>query len=124
VPYLAPINNTPGATNFGNNNVSQRLANGQQVTVAYAPGPAGSSGSGVNPYNAFVLQGPKNFQTNLSLYKEFVITERVRLRFNIDAFNAFNMQGMVNPDATTGIQQLQQSYWTPRQVQFTLRLSF
>jgi hypothetical protein len=124
VPYLAPINNTPGATNFGNNNVSQTLANGQQVTVAYAPGPTGSSGSGVNPYNSFVLQGPKNFQTNLSLYKEFVITERVRLRFSVDAFNAFNIQGMVNPDATTGIQQLQQSYWTPRQVQFTGRLSF
>jgi hypothetical protein len=119
VPYLAPINNTPGVTNFGNNNVSQTLANGQQVTVAYSPGP-----SGVQPYNSFVLQGPKNFQTNLSLYKEFAINERFRLRFNVDAFNAFNMQGLVNPNATDGIQSLQQSYWTPRQVQLTGRLSF
>lgn len=119
VPYLAPINNTPGAANFGNNNVSQRLANGQNVTVPFSPGPAGA-----RPYNAFVLQGPKNFQTNLSLYKEFTITERFRLRFNVDAFNAFNMQGMVNPNASDGIQLLQQSYWTPRQVQFTGRLSF
>lgn len=50
--------------------------------------------------------------------------ERWRFRFNVDAFNAFNIQGMVNPDTPTGIQQLQQSYWTPRQIQFTGRLTF
>jgi hypothetical protein len=118
-PYLAPINNTPGTANFGNNNVTVTLNNGQQVTTAYSPGPAG-----VNPYNAMVLQGPKNFQSDISLYKEFAITERVRLRFNVDAFNAFNIQGLTNPNVTDGIQQLQSSYWTPRQIQFTGRLSF
>ncbi len=118
-PYLAPINNTPGTPNFGNNNVTVTLKNGQQVTTAYSPGP-----SGVNPYNAAVLQGPKNFQSDISLYKEFAITDRVRLRFNVDAFNAFNIQGRTNPSATDGIQQLQTSYWTPRQIQFTGRLSF
>ena len=74
--------------------------------------------------NAFVLQGPKNFQSNISLYKEFSITERFRLRFNVDAFNAFNIQGRLNPNASDGIQSLQSSYWTPRQIQFTGRLSF
>ena len=34
-PYLAPINNTPGTANFGNNNVVMTLANGQQVTTAF-----------------------------------------------------------------------------------------
>jgi len=118
-PYLAPINNTPGQPNFGNNNVPVRLSNGQQVVTAYAPGPAGA-----NPFNAMVLQGPKNIQTDVSLYKEFALTERFRLRFNIDAFNAFNIQGLTNPGTTDGIMQLQTSYWTPRQVQFTGRLSF
>jgi hypothetical protein len=118
-PYLAPINNTPGTPNFGNNNVTVQVANGQQVTTAYSPGPAG-----VNPFNSMVLQGPKNFQSDISLYKEFVFSERVRLRFNVDAFNAFNIQGLTNPNATDGIQNLQQSYWTPRQIQFTGRLSF
>jgi len=118
-PYLAPINNTPGQTNFGNNNVSMRLANGQMVTTAFAPGPLGA-----NPFNAMVLQGPKNFQSDISLYKEFAIKERVRLRFNVDAFNAFNIQGLVNPNTTDGIQQLQSSYWTPRQIQFTGRITF
>ena len=67
-PYLAPINNTPGAPNYGNNNVAMTLANGSQATTGYSPGP-----SGVQPYNAMVLQGPKNFQTDISLYKEFEI---------------------------------------------------
>jgi hypothetical protein len=118
-PYLAPINNTPGVTNFGNNNVVMTLANGQQVTTPFSPGP-----SGVQAYNAMVLQGPRNFQTDISLYKEFAITERVRLRFNVDAFNALNIQGLVNPNSGDGIQSLQTSYWTPRQVQFTGRISF
>jgi len=60
----------------------------------------------------------------MSIYKVFNLGERFRLRFNIDAFNAFNMQGIPNPDASTGIQTFQNSYWTPRQIQLTLRLSF
>lgn len=118
-PYLAPINNTPGVTNFGNNNVPVTLKNGTTVLTAYSPGPAG-----VNPYSMTVLEGPINYSTDLSLYKAIAITERVTFRFNVDAFNAFNIQGYVNPDTSTGIQSLQTSYWTPRQIQFTARLSF
>lgn len=68
--------------------------------------------------------GPYNWQTDMSLYKIFQLSERFRLRFNIDAFNAFNMQGLTNPGSSDGIQLRQTSYWTPRQIQFTLRLSF
>ncbi len=118
-PYLAPINNTPGTPNFGNNNVTVTLKNGQQVVTAYAPGPAGA-----NPYAQTVLQGPKNFQTDMSLYKVFTLSERFKLRVNVDAFNAFNIQGLVNPNAADGIQSLQTSYWTPRQIQLTARLTF
>lgn len=118
-PYLTPINNTPGTPNFGNNNVPVRLANGQTVNTPFSPGPAG-----VQPFNAMVLQGPKNYQADISIYKEFQITERVKLRFNVDAFNALNIQGLTNPSASDGIMQLQTSYWTPRQIQFTGRLSF
>jgi hypothetical protein len=118
-PYLAPINNTPGAPNFGNNNVNVPLKNGSTVSVAYSPGPAGA-----NPYSQTTLLGPFNFLTDASLYKVFSITERVKFRFNVDAFNAFNLQGRVNPNTSDGIQSLQTSYWTPRQIQFTARLSF
>jgi len=118
-PYLAPINNVPGTANFGNNNVNVTLKNGTQVSTAYSPGPAGA-----NPFSQTILQGPKNYVTDMSLYKVFSITERWKLRVNVDAFNAFNIQGRVNPDATTGVESLQTSYWTPRQIQFTARLSF
>jgi len=118
-PYLAPINNTPGTPNFGNNNVSVPLKNGSQVVTGFNPGPAGS-----NPFSQTILQGPKNYQADISLYKVFSFTERMKLRVNLDAFNAFNIQGRVNPNSTDGIQSLQTSYWTPRQIQLTMRLSF
>ena len=68
--------------------------------------------------------GPFNYITDMSLYKIFSLTERVKLRVNVDAFNSFNIQGRVNPNTTDGIESLQTSYWTPRQIQFTARLSF
>ncbi|MBI3278650.1 MAG: carboxypeptidase regulatory-like domain-containing protein [Acidobacteria bacterium] len=119
VPYQTPINNTPGQPNYGTNNVSVRLANGNNLLTAYNPGPIG-----VNPFWKTNFLGPFNYITDMSLYKVFSITERWKLRFNVDAFNAFNIQGNVNPNNLDGIQQFLNSYWTPRQVQFTLRLSF
>ena len=95
------------------------LKNGSQVVTAYSPGPAGA-----NPYSQTILSGPFNFNTEASLYKIFSITERVKLRVNFDAFNAFNLQGRVNPNSSDGIESLQNSYWTPRQIQLTARLSF
>jgi hypothetical protein len=58
------------------------------------------------------------------LFKVFSITERVKLRINVDAFNAFNIQGYKNPNTTDGTQSLQTSYWTPRQIQLTARVTF
>jgi hypothetical protein len=131
VPYEAPINNTPGTPNFGNNNVPVTLKNGTQVVTAYAPGPAPTATSTAstvfsapNPFAHTVLRGPNNYQADISLFKIFSITENVRLRVNVDAFNAFNIQGRVNPNASDGIESLQTSYWTPRQIQFTARLTF
>ena len=118
-PYSAPINNTPGVANFGNNNVNVALKNGSQVSTAYSPGPAGA-----NPFSQTVLLGPNNYNADISLYKVFSLSERVKLRINVDAFNAFNIQGRVNPNTTDGTESLQTSYWTPRQIQFTGRLSF
>lgn len=118
-PYLAPINNVPGTPNFGNNNVTVALKNGSQVTTGYSPGPAGA-----NPFSKTVLMGPYNYTTDISLYKVFSITERVKLRVNVDAFNAFNIQGRVNPNTTDGVESLLTSYWTPRQIQFSGRISF
>ena len=118
-PYMAPINNTPGAPNYGNNNVNVTLKNGSIVSTAFSPGP-----SGANPFSQTILLGPYNYNADISIYKVFSLSERIKLRVNVDAFNAFNIQGRVNPNATDGIESLQTSYWTPRQVQFSARISF
>jgi hypothetical protein len=51
-----------------------------------------------NPFSQeTVLPGPKNYIADISLYKEFTLTEKLKLRLNLDAFNALNIQGRVNP---------------------------
>jgi hypothetical protein len=119
VPYQTPINNTPGQPNYGTNNVTVPLANGQNLLTAYNPGPIG-----VNPFWKTNFLGPFNYTTDMSLFKVFSLTERLKLRINVDTFNAFNIQGNTNPNGLDGIQQFINSYWTPRQVQFSARLSF
>ena len=95
------------------------LNGGNPVTIAYSPGPVNT-----NLYSKTFLNGPINYTIDLSLFKVFPITERVNVRFNMDAFNALNMQGYTNPNATDGVESLLTSYNQPRQVQFTLRLTF
>jgi hypothetical protein len=131
VPFVTPINNTPGLTNFGNNNVQVSspalLASnkGNPVTVAYSPGPSGN-----NPYSKTIIPGPINWTADLSIFKVLAITERVSFRVNLDAFNVFNVQGYNNPSATDGTETVQPggvgatSHNTPRQLQLTARLTF
>ena len=124
-PYLAPINNVPGTPNFGTNNVTVTLKNGKQVVTGYSPAPGSSTVSvGANPFSQTVLLGPYNFNADISLYKVFTLTERVQLRINVDAFNAFNIQGRVNPNTSDGTESLLTSYWTPRQIQLSARITF
>ena len=118
-PYSAPINNTPGTAQYGNNNVPITLKNGTTVLTGFSPGPVGA-----NPFSQTTLLGPFNYAADISIYKTFSISERFKLRVNVDAFNALNIQGYQNPNGSDGIQSLQSSYWTPRQVQFSGRLSF
>jgi hypothetical protein len=76
------------------------------------------------------LNGPINYSADLSLFKVFPITERVNVRFNMDAFNAFNIQGYNNPNTSDGTEAVEpgvgvaSSHNTPRQIQLTLRLTF
>jgi hypothetical protein len=123
-PYQTPINNAPGTSNYGNNNVPVKLNNGSTVQVAYSPGP-----QGVNPFSHTILGGPINYTVDLSIFKVLPITERVNLRFNMDAFNVLNVQGYNSPNTTDGTEAYQpngvaSSYNAPRQVQLSLRLSF
>jgi hypothetical protein len=116
-PYLSPIN-----VAANNNNVSIPLNNGTTDTQAFSPGPAG-----VNRFSKTILLGPYNYNVDMSIYKVFPIKDQMALRINLDAFNAFNIQGYINPNTTDGTENITQTggnYWTPRQVQLTARFSF
>jgi hypothetical protein len=123
--FISPIDNTPGTANFGTDNVNVTLLNGTTVTTTYAPGIVGA-----NPYSHTVLNGPMNYEIDLSLFKVFPIKENINFRVNLDAFNALNIQGYTNPNSLTGIEEIApggvgaSSYWTPRQLQLTMRLTF
>jgi hypothetical protein len=120
VPMQIPIDNTPGSTYYGDNDV-QISAPGlgtSPVTIAYDAGPQGSNYL-VNKW----LNGPINYTEDISIFKVFPIKEGMNLRFNVDAFNALNVQGWNNP-GTSGVETNLSSYNQPRQVQFTLRFTF
>ena len=122
-PYEVPIDNTPGTTYYGQNEVAVTLTNSQVVNTPYSPGPFGA-----NPFSHTFLNGPINYTIDGSLFKVLPITERVNLRFNFDVFNALNMQGYNNPNGTDGTEavanQVANSANVARQVQLTLRLTF
>jgi hypothetical protein len=116
-------------SNFGGNIVNVTLANGTTLSkVTYAPNPGGAYGG--NPYSHTVINGPMSWSADASLFKVFPITERTNLRFNMDAFNVFNVQGLSNPGTTDGILQVAPggvgatSKNGPRQIQLSLRLAF
>jgi hypothetical protein len=124
-PYEQPIITDTTSKNYNTNDVTTNLANGKTDTQAYG------SSTGTNPYSHTFIQGPKNWESDISLFKVFPITERYNLRFNMDAFNFLNHQGYNNPNATSGIetyyaggQSGASSANAGRQMQFTLRLSF
>ena len=126
----APVNGkTVTDKYYGSNDVNITLTNGSVVQgVGYAPGP--SSAYGENPYSKTILNGPMNWSADASLFKVFPITERANLRFNLDAFNVFNHQGFTNPGSTDGVEAVTpggvgaSSHNGPRELQFTLRLTF
>ncbi len=125
--YSSPINftGTNGVITGTNNNVTVTGPKATFANQGFSPGPIGS-----NPFSHTILNGPFNYNVDLSVFKVFPITETVNLRFNVDAFNAFNIQGYNNPNSTTGEILYAaggigaSSYWTPRQIQLTGRLTF
>jgi hypothetical protein len=79
-------------------------------------------------------RGPGMFSTNLSLFKNFRVTERLKLEFRGELFNALNHTNLLNPSQT--FQPNRQGVNTnalfgrittaspPRRVQFGLRMSW
>jgi len=117
--WPTPANPSPSDPNFalyGTNLVVVPLKNGTQQRIAYD--------NGLNPLRNQFIPGPWAWTVNSSLFKIVPVTERVKLRLNMDAFNVFNMPGNQLPDANTGILSLRNSNNAPRQLPWTLRLSW
>jgi len=73
-----------------------------------------------------VVYGPGFVRMDLSLFKNFKITERVKLQFRTEAFNAFNHTNPNGVNTTFGNAVFGRvtSYRDPREMQFGLKLSF
>jgi hypothetical protein len=77
------------------------------------------------------LRGPAFFQTNLSVFKKFKITEATNLEFRAEGFNVFNQVNLGLPDScvdcnpgTAGKIFNLAGGAQMRQFQFGMRLSF
>ena len=81
--------------------------------------PLGSSGKNI-------LRGPRFFDTDLGLLKDFAIVERVKLQFRAEFFNAFNNVNFGQPQnylGSGGTGQITGAN-SPRVLQFALKLAF
>lgn len=80
-----------------------------------------------DPYNSMprnFIQGPSQFNVDASLFKNIELHEKMRLRFTADAFNVLNHPTNVNPDARTGLIDMNADGNQPRTIQFSLRFDF
>jgi len=77
-----------------------------------------------NPSKRASLIGPGAWNTDISVFKNFKIREVANLRFTADFFNAFNHPNDIDPDSTSGLQDLSKQANDPRIIQFSLRLDW
>ncbi len=98
------------------NTLPQTLANG---TTRFTP-----IGATVNPNARAFFRGPGAWNLDLSLFKNFQLSEKAQLRFTADFFNAPNHPLDGNPNATTGLQDLSAQPNEPRIIQFSARVSW
>jgi hypothetical protein len=74
-----------------------------------------------------ILYGPGRVNFDFSLFKEFGITEDVKLQFRTEFFNLFNTPQFDLPNAAIGASNagtITSIVGTPRQIQFGLKLAF
>ncbi len=107
--------------------LSSGRSHGQQInewfdTSLFGPNAIGTFGNtGKN-----ILRGPKLFNTDLGLLKDTKITERTKLQFRAEFFNAFNNVNFDMPDHTVTDDAFGQITGArdPRIMQFALKLEF
>lgn len=105
----------PLGPNF-NNQIPLTLANG---TVRNVP-----IGELYNYSPRANFLGPGAWNADVSLFKNFRFLENGNVRFTADFFNLFNHPNDVNPNLTTGLQNLGVQANNPRTIQLSLRVQW
>ncbi|HET7213543.1 MAG TPA: TonB-dependent receptor [Terriglobia bacterium] len=70
------------------------------------------------------ILGPSAFSMDASMFKNFNVTERLKIRFTADFFNVFNHPTNNNPNSSTGLIDLSTQANQPRLMQFSLHVLF
>jgi len=121
----ARANSVPGCTPGEGGSVESRLQmyfNTACFTPATADAAGGFGNTGRN-----ILQGPNQKNVDISLVKFFPFSERTKLEFRSEFFNAFNTVNFQNPDnilASPYFGQVLATSTGPRVIQFALKLNF
>ncbi len=70
------------------------------------------------------FRGPGSWNADITVSKSFALSEKARFQFSADFFNAFNHPVDVDPDSTTGLQDLSRQANGPRIIQLRGRISW
>lgn len=96
-------------------------------TACFEPVLAPGTASGFGNSGRNILRGPNQENVDISLIKYFPITERTKLEFRSEFFNAFNIVNFQNPDSvflSPSYGQIVATSTGPRVIQFALKVSF
>src|SRR5262249_61726494 len=97
-----------------------------QIPLTLANGTVRNTGIGelynYSPRANFL--GPGAWNVDLALFKNFKFSEQGNIRFSADFFNFFNHPNDINPNTTTGLQDLSRQANFPRTIQFSLRIEW
>ncbi len=116
-PQPAPGQTVPyAAADYDTNRVDVRLNNGSVQRI--------NMDTNLHPFRNQLVNGPRSWGLDASLFKHTRITEQFVLRLNADFFNVLNMPGLNQPDMNTGILSTRNSANSPRNLQLTLRLTW
>ena len=96
------------------------MQNGLRAFTTPAPFTYGNAGRDI-------LFGPGRVNFDVSLFKDFMIREPLKVQFRAESFNVFNTPQFGLPNATIGNPQapvISSIVGNPRQMQVALRLQF
>jgi hypothetical protein len=127
----ARANFVPGCNPVLSGSVESRV-NAYFNVSCFTPASADAAG-GFGNTGRNILQGPDQKNIDISLIKFFPITERMKLEFRSEFFNAFNNVSFANPVAPNTdyavlaapyVGKVLQTSTGPRVIQFALKLNF